>query len=161
METERYRSASAWTAALVVEDEGITQLQLGKILKRAGFTVVGAALNGQEGVELALREHPELVLMDVNMPGPYNGLEAARRILAEFRTCVVMLTAYVDYADEAQKLGACGYIVKPLDEQSLLPQLRNALQRFSRARTSGRTTWAPAWPRSFARVASADSCRSR
>lgn len=115
---------------VIVEDEGITQMQLGKILKRAGFTVVGAALNGETGVELALQERPDVALMDINMPGAYNGLEAARRILAEYRTCVVMLTAYGDYREEARQIGVCGYIVKPLDEQSLLPQLRAALQRF-------------------------------
>jgi AmiR/NasT family two-component response regulator len=64
------------------------------------------------------------------MPGAYDGLEAARRILAEYRTCVVMLTAYADCFEEAQKIGACGYIAKPLDGQSLLPQFREALHRF-------------------------------
>jgi len=115
---------------IVVEDEGITQMQLGKILKRAGFTVAGAALNGEQGVELALRVQPDMVLMDINMPGAFNGLEAARRILAEFPTCVVMLTAYSDYVKEAREIGACGYIIKPLEERSLLPQLQEALQRF-------------------------------
>ena len=120
---------------LVVEDEGITQMQLGKMLKRAGFTLVGAALNGEEGVALALQEHPDVILMDVNMPGAYNGLEAAKKILAEYHTCVVILTAYADYVEEAQKLGACGYIIKPIDGQSLLPQLREALHRFHERRS--------------------------
>ena len=127
--------AFAGKRIVVVEDEGITQMQLGRILKRAGFTVAGAALNGADGVALALQERPDLVLMDINMPGAYNGLEAARRILAEYKTCVVMLTAYGDYVEEARQIGVCGYIVKPLDEQSLLPQLRNALQRFQQGLT--------------------------
>lgn len=115
---------------LVVEDEGITQMQLDKVLRRAGFTVLPAALNGEQGVEIALRERPDVVLMDINMPGAYNGLEAARRILSEFSTCVVILTAYADYDKEAAEIGASGYIVKPLDGQSLLPQLREALERY-------------------------------
>ncbi len=115
---------------LVVEDEGITQMQLRKILKRVGFAQVGAALNGEEGVDIALRERPEVILMDINMPGPYNGLEASRRILATYSACIVILTAYADHMEEAREIGTCGYIVKPLDEQSLLPQLRDALQKF-------------------------------
>src|SRR5689334_15170263 len=66
---------------VIVEDEGITQMQLRKILTPAGITVVGAAISGPEGVEIVLREKPDLVLMDIRMPGEYDGLEAARRIL--------------------------------------------------------------------------------
>ena len=134
-EPEDSRVASATVSfdgkrVVVVEDEGITQMQLAKILRRAGFTIVGAALNGETGVELALQERPDLILMDINMPGAYNGLEAVRRILADYNVCIVILTAYGDYIEEARQLGACGYIIKPLDEQSLLPQLRAALHKF-------------------------------
>jgi response regulator NasT len=115
---------------LIVEDEGITQMQLRKILSRAGMIVVGAAFNGPQGVKLALEQRPEIILMDINMPGDFNGLEAARRILSVYSTCVVMLTAYSDYAEEAEAIGASGYVVKPLDAQSLLPQIRAAFQRF-------------------------------
>jgi CheY-like chemotaxis protein len=116
--------------ALTVEDEGITQMQLAKILKGAGIEQVGLATNGPQGVAIALKERPSIILMDINMPGEYNGLEAARRILAEYRPCIVMLTAYADYGDQAREIGACGYIIKPLDRATLLHRLREALADF-------------------------------
>ena len=81
---------------VVVEDEGVTQVQLRKILTREGLNVVGSAKSGAEGVEAVLREKPDLVLMDIRMPGEYDGLEAARRILEEQSVCIVMLTAFSD-----------------------------------------------------------------
>ncbi len=114
---------------LTVEDEGITQMQLGRILRSAGMVLVGMATSGPEGVELALRERPDIILMDINMPGDYNGLEAARRILEEYRTCILMLTAYTDYAEQAKEIGAQGYVVKPIDRSTLLNHVREALSR--------------------------------
>lgn len=112
---------------LTVEDEGITQLQLGKIMRTAGMGQVGMATSGPQGVALALQERPEIILMDINMPGDYNGLEAARRILAEYPACILMLTAYTDYVDQAAAIGACGYIIKPIDRLTLLQRIRQAL----------------------------------
>ena len=117
---------------LTVEDEGITQMQLGRILRSAGMVPIGIATSGPEGVAVALRERPEIILMDINMPGEYNGLEAARRILAEYRTCILMLTAYTDYAELAKDIGAQGYLMKPIDRLTLLHHLRQALDSFER-----------------------------
>lgn len=117
---------------LTVEDEGITQMQLGRILRSAGMVPVGMATSGPEGVALALRERPEIILMDINMPGDYNGLEAARRILAEYRTCILMMTAYTDYAELAQEIGAQDYLMKPIDRMTLLHHVRQALDGFER-----------------------------
>lgn len=117
---------------IIVEDEGITQLQLRKVLAREGLTIVGVAMSGPEGVEIVLREKPDLVLMDIRMPGEYDGLEAARRILAERSVCIVMLTAFSDqsFQDQARQIGASGYIVKPIDKDTLLPQLEEASKTY-------------------------------
>lgn len=115
---------------LCVEDEGITQMQLSRILKGAGMEQVGQATNGPRGVALALELRPDIILMDINMPGDYNGLEAAKRILAGQRACIVMLTAYADYEGEAKEIGVHGYVIKPLDRATLLPKVREALVRF-------------------------------
>src|SRR5690242_14654533 len=79
----------------VVEDEGITQLQLSRILRSQGLEVVGTAADGQEAVEVVLATRPDLVLMDIRMP-IMDGLEASERILAEYPVCIVMLTAFSD-----------------------------------------------------------------
>ena len=78
---------------LVAEDETIIRLDLEKILEAAGFVVCAAAKDGEEAVELARSEAPDLAILDVKMPG-LDGIEAARRILAERPIPIVMLTAY-------------------------------------------------------------------
>jgi DNA-binding NarL/FixJ family response regulator len=116
---------------VIVEDEGMTQWQLRRILARAGLVVAGSASDGQTGVDIALRERPDLVLMDINIP-VMDGLEAARHILETYSACVVMLTAFdiEEYHAQARKLGACGYIIKPVTADTLLPQLRAAFSAF-------------------------------
>jgi len=107
-------------------------MQLKRILTQAGLVVVGIAGDGQAGVEAVLRERPDLVLMDINMP-VMNGLEAARQIMGGYRVCMVFLTAYAteEYREEAAAVGASGYILKPITAQALLPQLKQACVRFT------------------------------
>lgn len=70
--------------------------------------------SSNEGIETVLRERPDLVLMDINMPGKTTGLEAAWQILAQYHVCIVMVTAYPDHQEEAEFIGACGYALQPL-----------------------------------------------
>jgi two-component system, response regulator PdtaR len=120
----------AGKTAVVVEDEGVTQLQVKKALTRAGMKVLGVAADGAAGVQLALNTRPDVVLMDVKMPGGIDGLEATRQILAAFRTCVIVLTAYDDLREEAKQAGACGYVVKPVTFQTLIPEVKAASDKF-------------------------------
>lgn len=116
---------------VIVEDEGITIMQLRRALTQEGLKVVGIAGNGQEGVEVVLRERPDLVIMDIKMP-VMNGIEAARRILESYRTCIVMLTAFStdEYQQQAREIGAGGYILKPITGATLLPQIEAAYRNF-------------------------------
>ena len=111
---------------VTVEDESITQLQLRKVLTRAGLIVVGQAMNGRDGVDLVLREKPDIVTMDITMP-VMDGLEATRRIMEQNSTCVVIVTAYTndEYRQKAEEVGASGYVVKPIAASSLLPALES------------------------------------
>ncbi|HLK60238.1 MAG TPA: response regulator [Chthonomonadaceae bacterium] len=120
---------------VICEDEGILQVQLKRILTHAGLIVVAIAGDGQAGVEAVLRERPDLVLMDIKMP-VMDGLEAARHIIAVYKACIVMLTAYAteEYRQEAAELGTCGYILKPITAQTLMPQLQQAFARFTDAK---------------------------
>ena len=117
---------------VICEDEGIVQMQLKRILTQAGLVVAAVAGDGQAGVEAVLRERPDLVLMDINMP-VMNGLDAARQILGDYRVCMIFLTAYAteEYREQAAAVGACGYILKPVTAQALLPQLKQACARFT------------------------------
>lgn len=118
---------------VIVEDEGITQLQLRKICQLAGMTIAGVATDGAQGVQRALEARPDLILMDVKMP-LMDGFTAAELILKEMSVCIVMLTAYdlVDYKERAVELGTCGYIVKPVSATTLIPQLEAAYSSFRR-----------------------------
>ena len=79
---------------LIVEDEMITALDLRHQLHRLGYQVSAVAKSGEEAVRLSEELHPDLVLMDVNLEGAMDGIEASRRIQATARIPVVYLTAY-------------------------------------------------------------------
>lgn len=112
---------------VTVEDEGLTQLQLRRALTVAGLIIVGQARNGAEGVELILREKPDLVTMDINMP-VMDGLEATRQIMEQEGMCVVILTSYNDaeHRHRAEEVHACGYALKPFSSEALISILEKS-----------------------------------
>ncbi len=115
---------------LVAEDETIIRLDLRDLLERSGFEVCAEAKDGEEAVELARSERPDVAIMDVKMP-KLDGIEAARRILDERPIPIVMLTAYGqdELVSRAVEAGVFGYLVKPFREQDLLPAIRAASAR--------------------------------
>jgi AmiR/NasT family two-component response regulator len=115
---------------LVAEDETIIRLDLEKTLAAAGFEVCAAAKDGEEAVRLARSEQPDLAILDVKMPR-LDGIEAARRILAERPIPIVMLTAYgqAELVSRAVEAGVFGYLVKPFREGDLLPAMEAARAR--------------------------------
>jgi response regulator NasT len=115
---------------LVAEDETIIRLDLREILERAGFDVCAEARDGEEAVELAALERPDLAILDVKMPR-LDGIDAARRILADRPIPIVMLTAYgqEELVSRAVEAGVFGYLVKPFRESDLLPAIHAARAR--------------------------------
>jgi response regulator NasT len=115
---------------LLAEDETIIRLDLRDVIERAGFEVCAEAKDGEEAVELARREEPDLAILDVKMPR-LDGIEAARRILDERPIPIVMLTAYSqeELVSRAVEAGVFGYLVKPFREADLLPAIRAASAR--------------------------------
>ena len=115
---------------LLAEDETIIRLDLRQTLERAGFEICAEARDGEEAVELARSERPDLAVLDVKMPR-LDGIEAARRILAERPIPIVMLTAYGqdELVSRAVEAGVFGYLVKPFRESDLLPAIRTARAR--------------------------------
>ena len=105
---------------LVVDDDDAVRAVLAEILQEEGFQVVGQAIDGIEGVSLALSLTPDGVLIDVRMPR-MGGIEAARAILAQLPNVrIVMLSAYDDASlqAEAKEAGVSAFLVKgcPLSE---------------------------------------------
>lgn len=114
---------------LIVDDEPLARERLSRmVLALGGFRVVGQAGNGQEAIKVARETSPDLVFMDVRMPG-MDGLAAAQH-LAELDPppAVIFCTAYDDYAMEAFSSEAVGYLLKPVR----LPDLETALNRARR-----------------------------
>src|SRR3982751_1031434 len=115
---------------LIAEDETIIRLDLRSLLERAGLEVCAEARDGEEAVELARSEQPDVAILDVKMP-KLDGIEAARRILDERPIPIVMLTAYGqdELVQRAAEAGVFGDLVKPCREQDLLPAIRTARAR--------------------------------
>src|SRR6186997_3582080 len=115
---------------LIAEDETIIRMDLRGLLERAGFEVCAEARDGEEAVELARSEQPDLAVLDVKMPR-LDGIEAAKRILDERPIPIVMLTAYgqQELVNRAVEAGVFGYLVKPFRETDLLPAIATARAR--------------------------------
>ena len=129
----------AGNTILVVDDEAILRLDLSEMLAERGHDVVGEADNGADAVRLARELHPDLVLMDVKMPG-MSGLEAAKLIGGEQLAPVLLLTAYSqrDVVEQAADSGVMAYLVKPIREEELTPALEVAMTRWESYRSLAR-----------------------
>jgi CheY-like chemotaxis protein/DNA-binding PadR family transcriptional regulator len=116
---------------LVVDDEAIITMQLEERLSAMGYTVAGMAASGEEAVEKAQRIRPDLVLMDIVMPGKMNGIEAAKIVTSDLDIPVVFITSYADDAiiDKAKSVRPYGYIVKPFNELEIKAAIEVALFR--------------------------------
>src|SRR5512135_3147043 len=105
---------------LIADDEALIRMGLRTMLEDKGHKVVAAAVDGTSAVQLARTEKPDVVLLDIKMPN-MDGLEAARKIMHERPTPIVMLTAYSqrDLINEAREASVFGYLVKPVKEDLL------------------------------------------
>ncbi|PEX93249.1 ANTAR domain-containing response regulator [Bacillus cereus] len=116
---------------VIVDDEPITRMDIRDILEEANYDVVGEASDGFEAIELCQRHLPDLVIMDIQMP-ILDGLKAGKRIILEqLAGGVILLTAFSDSAniEKATNIGALGYLVKPLDEKSLVPMIEVSIAK--------------------------------
>ncbi|WP_062612706.1 ANTAR domain-containing response regulator [Trueperella bernardiae] len=120
----------ATVRVLVVEDETLIRLDIVETLQDAGYTVVAEGASGDEAVELAAEYNPDLIVMDVKMPG-MDGLTAAEKILSEQQIAIVMLTAFSqrELVERARDAGAMAYVVKPFTPEHLIPAVEIALSR--------------------------------
>jgi response regulator NasT len=119
---------------LIAEDEALIRMDLREMLEEEGHEVVGEARDGAEAIEAARSLTPDVVFMDINMPG-VTGIEAAK-VLGEERVApVVMVTAFSQaaYIESAAAAGAMAYVVKPFTRTDILPAMALAAARFAEA----------------------------
>ncbi len=116
---------------VIADDEPITKMDLNELLQEAGYEVVGEASDGFDAVEICRQTHPNLILLDIKMP-LLDGLSAAKIIHEEnLAETIIMMTAYSEreFIEQAKECGVGGYLVKPIDEKSLIPNIEVVVNR--------------------------------
>jgi two-component system cell cycle response regulator DivK len=115
---------------LLVEDNGSNMYLITFLLKKNGYNVL-QAFTGEEGVQIALKEKIDLILMDIQLPD-INGYEATKRIRAskvDYNVPIIALTSFVMAGDEekALSLGFTGYLTKPIDPATFVQAIEKYL----------------------------------
>lgn len=115
---------------LIAEDDPLVAVTLTDQLAELGHDLVAVASDGQEAVEMAAQEKPDIVLLDIKMPNR-DGISAAEEISREFDMPIIMLTAYSERALvlRAAEAGALAYLLKPVAAEELSATIRLALAR--------------------------------
>jgi diguanylate cyclase (GGDEF)-like protein/PAS domain S-box-containing protein len=114
---------------MIVEDETIVALDLETRLKTFHFDVVSSVTTGEEAVREAEEKRPDLILMDINLDGQIDGVEAAGTIRRRFGIPIIFLTAWGDQTtlDRAKETEPYGYIIKPFEDRELYSQIEIAI----------------------------------
>ncbi len=120
----------------ICEDERIVALDIKTFLVRSGSSVVGVFSSAEELLENMARINPDLVLMDINLEGDMDGVEASRELFERWSVPVIFLTAYADPStiERAKLSQPFGYVIKPFDERDLKTALTIGLYRSSMER---------------------------
>lgn len=118
------------TKALIIEDNDDNMVLISFILKQGGYELLEAR-NGEDGVDLALKERPDVIILDIQLPG-IDGYEVLRRIRTsevDGSIPVIAMTSYAMTGDRERLLaaGCNGYIEKPIDPGRVLEQIRTIL----------------------------------
>ena len=110
---------------LIVEDEALIVMRMEIELATFGHQLCPSASTGRKAIEIAQKEVPELIIMDLNLIGPMNGIEAAREIQREQQIPIIFMTGYADeeLKTKALELEPLAYLVKPVEPY----QIENAI----------------------------------
>ncbi len=116
---------------LIVEDEYIIAMNISQTLKRQGYEPLAIVSTGKEAISKAEEYHPDLILMDINLKGEMDGIEAADCIHKRLDIPIVFLTAFSDTKtlERAKETAPFGYILKPFEERELFIVVEMALHK--------------------------------
>ena len=123
--------AATRPTVVLADDHVIVRDGIAKLLADFGFDVVGAVGNGQALLEAAKRLDPDVIITDISMPGPINGLDAVARLHADgSRSKIIVLTMHHDaeLAEHATRAGASGYLLKHSAGEELVSAIEQVLQ---------------------------------
>ncbi|MFC1671047.1 response regulator [Spirochaetota bacterium] len=116
----------------IVEDSKIVSLNLKNNLEKLGFEVVGSTDNGKEAITQCINIKPDLILMDIKLPGKIDGIQSSIEIMEHIDIPIIFITAYSDNEtiEKAQLSNPYGYLIKPYTEKDLHVTIETALTRF-------------------------------
>lgn len=116
---------------LIVEDEGITSLELENKLRKWGYNPVGVAISGKEAMQMARNLEPDLLIMDIRLQGDEDGVEVAEQILNEMEISLIYITAHSTdlMIEKAKKTSPHAYFVKPFNDDDLKVAVEIALSK--------------------------------
>ena len=117
---------------MIVDDDVITVTELTEALRSSGYEIGGTADSGEEAIKIAKNTRPDLVLMDIVMPGKIDGIKAAKQIRTELNIPVIFLTGYSEeeYIERAKSARSFGYILKPFVAAQVSSTIKIALYNF-------------------------------
>ncbi len=116
---------------MLVDDDYTMKLELEAMLTSMGYDVVGQADSGDQAIEMARDLKPDVILMDIVMPGHMDGISAAEKIRLELDVAIVFLTGYGDpeYVERARQVEPFGYVMKPFTEEEIRASVEIALYK--------------------------------
>ncbi len=115
---------------LIVEDEAITGLDIRQMVQEFGYQAYGPVISGRAAIASALALRPDLILMDIVLKGPMNGIEAAEAIRLQYRCPVIYLTGSSDQirTNLGRAAESSGIVLKPINERELHKAIKKALE---------------------------------
>ena len=119
------------TSILIADDDFTVGMQIEEMLTAMGYDVLGQAGSGREAIEMARDLRPDIILMDIVMPGELNGIEAAIKIKAESDIPIVFISGHGEssYIQEAKKIEPYGYVMKPFEPNEIRAFVEIALHK--------------------------------
>jgi len=116
---------------LIVEDDGIIATNIKKMVITSGYEVTSVVTSGELAVQKAVEDPPGLVLMDINLPGAMDGIDAAAQIRTQHDIPVIYLTSFPDEGliDRAKITEPFGYLLKPFQEKELQGTIEMAIYK--------------------------------
>ncbi|MDP2367139.1 response regulator [Rhodoferax sp.] len=124
-------SQPSTASILIVEDDRHLAAYLDLHLRHSGYRIAGIAHNGPDALDLAETTQPDAIIMDILLPGPFDGIDAANRIRARREVPILFLTAHADPTlfERAKTTDPAAYLLKPFNERELVLAIELAIQR--------------------------------
>lgn len=121
---------------VIVDDEPIIRMDLSELLKEEGYDVVGYGSDGLDAIEQCRQHKSDVLLLDIKMP-VFDGISVAEKIIKEeLAGCVIFITAYAnrEFIEKAKEIGVTGYLVKPIDDKTLISTIEISIAQSQKIR---------------------------